>query len=58
MKLIGVTMIDIVIPIYNAFDELKDCLKSVENNLEKYIRVILINDASTDERIDSYLKKS
>lgn len=57
MKLIGVTMIDIVIPIYNAFDELKDCLKSVENNLEKYIRVILINDASTDERIDSYLKK-
>ena len=57
MKLIGVIMIDIVIPIYNAFEELKDCLKSVENNSEKYIRVILINDASTDERMDSYLEK-
>ena len=48
--------VDIIIPIYNAFEELQSCLKSIymytdlTNN-----RLILINDNSPDERIKPYL---
>lgn len=50
--------IDIIIPIYNAFDELEICLESIykNTNLEKN-RLILINDNSPDERIKSFLDK-
>lgn len=50
--------VDIIIPIYNAFKELKICLESLykhtdlENN-----RLILINDNSSDERIIPFLDK-
>lgn len=48
--------VDIIIPIYNAFEELIRCIHSIEKwtNLEKY-RLILINDNSTDERIRKFL---
>lgn len=48
--------IDIVIPIYNAYDDLKICLGSVYKytDLNKN-RLILINDNSSDKRIKSYL---
>ena len=44
--------VDIIIPVYNAFEDLEICLKSVKRhtNLKKH-RVILINDNSSDERI-------
>lgn len=48
--------VDIIIPIYNAFDELTRCMESIwkwtdlNNN-----RLILINDKSPDERIQKYL---
>lgn len=50
-------MTDIIIPIYNAFDDLKSCLESVyrHTNLEQN-RLILINDNSSDLRINDYLK--
>jgi len=48
--------VDIIIPIYNAFDELKICLQSVIDytDLTKN-RIILINDKSSDQRIIPYL---
>jgi len=48
--------VDIIIPVYNAFEDLKLCLNSIYKNtdLEKN-RLILINDNSTDESIKPYL---
>ena len=45
--------VDIIIPIYNAYDFTKKCIETViENtNLKKH-RLILINDKSPDERIE------
>ena len=48
--------VDIIIPIYNAYDDLRKCLESVF----KYTslvenRIILINDCSPDERIAPYI---
>ena len=48
--------IDIVIPIYNAYDDLNICLDSVYKYTDLHKnRLILINDNSSDERIKSYL---
>lgn len=49
---------DIIIPIYNAYDCVDACIKSViENtNLEEN-RLILIDDKSSDKRIQPLLKK-
>lgn len=48
--------IDIVIPVYNAYEDLLICIDSLKKytNLEQH-RVILINDCSPDERIRPYL---
>ena len=49
---------DVIIPIYNAYDALVECVDSVIKNTNlKTDRLILINDCSTDERINSFLKK-
>ena len=46
----------IVIPVYNAYDDLVECLESIYKytNLDE-IMLILINDNSSDSRIKSYL---
>lgn len=51
-------MVDIIVPIYNAYDDLQRCLESIYKytNLKKN-RLLLINDNSTDERIKLYLNK-
>ena len=48
--------IDIIIPIYNAYEDLVKCISSIwrHTNLLKY-RLILVNDRSTDPRIEPYL---
>ena len=48
--------VDIIIPVYNAYDDLMMCLESIyqHTNLNEN-RVILINDRSSDERIKPYL---
>lgn len=53
----SVEAVDIIIPIYNAYEELKKCLRSVEacTDLTKH-RLILIDDASTDMRVVALLK--
>lgn len=48
--------VDIIIPVYNGYDDLQLCIPSVKKHtdLSKH-RVILINDCSPDERIAPYL---
>ncbi len=47
--------IDIVVPVYNAYDDLMLCVQSVRRHTRRdQYRLILINDASTDLRIASY----
>ena len=53
---------DIIIPIYNAYECVVECVDSVLENTDlDYNRLILINDKSTDTRIytllDEYRKK-
>lgn len=50
-------MIDVVIPIYNAYDALKSCLQSLQSNQLYISNVLLINDASTDLRISPLINK-
>lgn len=47
---------DIIIPVYNAYEELIECIESIENNTDMEYRVILIEDCSPDHRIKEYLK--
>ena len=48
--------VDIIIPVYNGYEDLQLCIPSVKKHtdLGKH-RVILINDCSPDERIAPYL---
>ena len=49
--------IDIIIPIYNAFEDLQKCIASIFacTDLNRH-RLLLVNDASPDERILPYIK--
>ena len=48
--------VDIIIPIYNAFEDLQICLESIYKHTDlKKNRLVLINDNSPDERIRPYL---
>ena len=50
--------IDIIIPVYNAYEDLVQCIDSILGTIAGYsYRVILINDFSTDDRIPPYLEK-
>ena len=49
--------VDIVIPIYNAYEDLVNCVTSVKKHTDLNThRLILINDCSTDERILPYIR--
>lgn len=48
--------VDIIIPIYNAFEDLQICIESLKKNTDlENNRLVLINDNSPDERIRPYL---
>lgn len=48
--------VDIIIPIYNAYEDLCKCMQSIHLHTDfVQNRLILINDNSTDTRIGSYL---
>jgi len=50
--------VDVIIPVYNAFDFTKKCIETViENTNLKENRLILVNDKSPDERILPMLEK-
>lgn len=46
----------IIIPVYDAFDELQNCLRSIQNHLPAYANVVIVNDASSDARIAPMLE--
>lgn len=53
---IQIRSVDVVVPIYNAYEEVKKCVESLKNHTDLTThRVILLNDKSTDERILPYL---
>lgn len=49
-------VIDIIIPVYNAHDDLQRCLDSVLRTAVSPCRVILIDDCSPDRRITGYFE--
>lgn len=49
-------VVDIIIPVYNGFQYLDPLLGSIKKTKMKY-RLILIDDASPDERIKPYLRE-
>ena len=49
--------LDVVVPIYNAFEVMRDCLSSLEKYQSEIQQVILINDASTDKRVAPYINE-
>lgn len=49
--------VSIIIPIYNAYDDVKKCIESVLKNSAKNYELVLINDCSTDKRISNLMKE-
>ncbi len=50
-------IIDIIIPIYNAYEYVSKCIKTVYNNTDLKYNLYLLNDCSTDVRIKTLLDK-
>ncbi len=49
---------DVIVPIYNAYDAVKECIESVLKNTDfKKAHLILIDDKSPDERVVPMLQK-
>ena len=48
-------MTTVIVPVYNAPDELAECLASLRRTLAAAVPVIVIDDASTDPRVDEVL---
>jgi len=46
----------IIVPVFNAFEQLEVCLDSISRTVPPDTRVLLIDDASTDERIRPLLQ--
>ena len=46
----------IIIPVFNALEKLELCLKSIARTVPLDTRILLINDASTDKRVQSLLE--
>jgi GT2 family glycosyltransferase len=59
MKLNKQKEITIIVPIYNAYNEIINCLDSIMNTVSSLllIEVLIINDGSSDERIKPLLEK-
>ena len=47
--------VDILIPVHNALAQLQECIYSVDKNTTNF-RYIIVNDYSTQEGMDNYLK--
>jgi GT2 family glycosyltransferase len=52
-------IVDVIIPVFNQFDVVKTCIDSViETSALNHLEVVVIDDASTDLRVQEYLKAS
>ncbi|AHX60273.1 glycosyltransferase [Aeromonas media WS] len=47
----------VVIPIYNAYEAVQDCLDSLTRTLPSDVQVLMIDDCSPDKKIKSLLQK-
>ena len=48
--------VDVVVPVYNAVDDLDRCVESVLAHTDRRYRLVLIDDASPDPAIAAYFK--
>ncbi len=46
----------IIVPAFNAYEDTLDCLDSLQNNTPAQTPILLIDDASTDERLPEYFE--
>lgn len=50
--------VDIIIPVYNAFEYLRACVASIRRNAgEQTFRLVLVDDCSPDARVAPYLRE-
>ncbi len=49
--------VTVVVPIYNAYEAVKDCLNSLVRTLSRDVQVLMIDDCSPDKNISTLLKK-
>lgn len=49
--------VDIIVPVFNGFELLQHCVESLLRNSDN-CHILLLNDASTDPRIDPYLRSA
>lgn len=49
--------ISIILPVYNAFEHLQECLRRIEIHTDVPWRLFLIEDMSTDDRIRPWLER-
>ncbi len=50
--------VSIIVPVYNAGNKLKKCIKSILNQSFKEFELILVNDGSTDNSLNFTYKQS
>lgn len=50
--------VSIIIPVYNASSELADCLYHLFKYTQKYCRIIIIDDNSTEEKVSQILEEA
>ena len=49
-------LVSVVIPVYNAETKIKKAIRSIQNQNNSNLEIILVNDCSTDKTIDILLK--
>ncbi|ORX23123.1 hypothetical protein BVF91_07510 [Thermoanaerobacterium sp. PSU-2] len=50
-------IVDIIVPVYNAYEDLIECINSINIAKTNFnYRIIIINDNSTDNRIENFLQ--
>lgn len=54
-RIVSNELVTIVIPIYNAYDDLQLCIDSIVKNTKINFKVLLIDDCSPDENIRPYI---
>lgn len=53
----GPSYYDIVIPVYNAYEDLVECIDSILAHTDYPYNIIIVEDCSTDRRIKPYLEE-
>lgn len=49
--------VDIVVPVFNAYEDVKLCIESLKETVDLSIdRIIILNDCSTDQAVTNYLQ--